>query len=79
VYASSTEISSNPGNDQIFAASTANPGTVQVFCFAHANPVDYDSSPFASPNRDGSKVIFGSSWGGSVSSTVYAYVAGMNV
>lgn len=79
VYASSTEIGTDPGNDQIFAASTENPGTVEVFCFAHANPVDYDSSPFAVPNRDGTLVMFGSTWGGGTGSTVYGFVVGVDV
>ncbi len=38
---------------------------------------DYYGDPFASPNRTGDKVIFGSNWQGVPDGNVYAYVAGI--
>jgi hypothetical protein len=67
------------GSEQLVAARTDGTG-VQVFGFHHANAGGvYAAAPHASANRDGSKVIFRSRWDGSISTEIFAFVAGMAV
>lgn len=61
------------GRDQLVAVKLDGSQTVEVFGFANHRTNTYDESPFAVPNRDGTKVLFGSEWGHP--GTVYAYVA----
>jgi hypothetical protein len=70
------------GRDQIVAANMDDPGTVEVFGWSNhrANgdtSAGYYTSPFATPSRDGTKVLFGSEWGDLTEpyGPVYAYVA----
>jgi hypothetical protein len=69
------------GRDQIVAANLDNPGEVQVFAWSHhrnegESAENYPTAPFATPSRDGTKVLFGSEWGDTAPyGAVYAYVA----
>lgn len=75
-YLSSTENTTNVGNDQIFAVALDGSGKVEVFTFAHhGTDTNYDYSPFASPNRDGTLVVYGTRWGGT---EMYSYVSGVS-
>ncbi len=61
------------GSDQLAAVKTDGSGIVQVFGFAHAaGDQNYDRAPHMAASRDGSRVAFGSNWGGA---TMYGFVA----
>lgn len=61
------------GCDQVAAVKLDGSKTVQVFAFANhrTGGGNYSAQPHAVPNRDGTRVLFASDWGGSIS----AYVA----
>lgn len=65
-------------NDQIVAIKLdgAQPPTVEVYGMTHHFDTTqvFEAMPLASPNRDGTKVAFGSEWGGDPAVS-YAYVA----
>jgi hypothetical protein len=75
-YISSTaNLPSADGNGQIFAVKTDGSLAVEVFGFHHhGSETDYDSSPFAAPNRTGDRVTWGGRWG---ASTTYGFVSGV--
>ena len=77
VYVSSTVVSTNPGFDQIVAVKTDGSKTVEVFGSAHTAHAGatYESSPFAVPNRDGTKVMWGGDWNGNPATQIYCFVA----
>ncbi len=55
-----------------------NNALTETFAHVHHSPhVDYNRSPFGTPNRDGSKVMFRSDWEGNASSEINSYVAYM--
>ncbi len=71
-----------PNYQKIFAVKldpNANDNAVtETFAHVHHSPhVNYQRSPFGTPNRDGSKVMFRSDWMGNSSSEINAYVAHM--
>jgi hypothetical protein len=71
------------GRDQIVAAKLDTTGTCEVFGWSnHRNDGQssnamYYSCPFATPSRDGTKVLWGSEWGDPTEpyETLYAYVS----
>jgi hypothetical protein len=68
------------GKDEVFALKIdpKQPGTrpiVNRFSHVHHDPdLPYATIPFAVPNADGSKVLFGSEWNMGANSPTYAYV-----
>jgi hypothetical protein len=69
------------GRDQIIAVKLDGSKTIEQYGWSyHRNDGqsgnNYPTSPFATPSRDGTKVLFGSEWGeGEPYSHVYAYIA----
>jgi hypothetical protein len=58
------------GDDQVVAVKTDGSGTVQVFAHAHHRTSNYQEMTMAVPDRDGTRVVFASEWGGSLNTYV---------
>jgi hypothetical protein len=68
-----------PGYDQLMAVKTDGSGTIQVWAHARTiqdgNAYQYDASTFATPNRDGTKIMWGGKW--NATGSIYSYVVAM--
>lgn len=73
---SQSQHSAKPGYGQLVSVKLDGSGTVRIYgCHHEVNNLS-DNGNYAVPNRDGSKVVFASRWGGS---SLYGFVAGVNV
>ncbi len=64
------------GHDEVFAIKVDSSHTVERFAHEHHSyNAGYDHEPMAVPNRDGTKVMWASDWGGGSTAPVYSYVA----
>lgn len=72
----SAELAEDAGYDEVYAVLLDGSGIVQRFAHSHQPPEgDYGGHAMAVPSRDGTRVLFASSWRDE-KAPVYAYVAG---
>jgi hypothetical protein len=66
------------GFNEVYAIKLDGSGTVERFAHTHlSQSMPYWMTPFAAPNRDGSKVMFTTDWGLGSAAPGYSYIAEM--